>query len=125
MNYEEYAKLKEELEAEFKKKMEALEMVWKMCQKSTGTAELKNNNRAYGHIAVAIRKVLETTTVDFSVDYIMDALKAHDIKVGRLVITNTLHRLARRGELEVVQKGKGRIASIYRKSTKGKLPNGV
>ncbi len=55
---------------------------------------------------------------NFSADDVQQSIVDHGFipseEIKRLAITNTLHRLFRRGEIEVVTKGSGRSGSIYR-----------
>ena len=114
MDYAQYKKLKEEIEAEHKKKLEALEMVWRMCQNQNHT-DAKDGSDRSGSTADAIRKVIAGLSNDFSADDVEQGLKDHHVKrVKRLAITNTLHRLHRRGELEIIRKGQGRMPGIFR-----------
>lgn len=115
MDYAQYKKLKEEIEAEHKKKLEALELIWRMCQNQNSSDAKDGADRSIS-TADAIRKVLEGLSGDFSADDIEQGLKDHHVKrVKRIAITNTLHRLVRRGELEIVKKGRGRISGVFRK----------
>lgn len=117
MDYAQYKKFKEEIEADYKKKKEALELLWSMYQKSNGAVAFEEGNSrgSEGSISDAIRKVLSGITGNFSVGDIQQGLIDYGVKgVERLSITNTLHRLYRRKEIAVVEKGQGRRASVYR-----------
>lgn len=118
MDYSEYKRLKEEIEAEYQKKKEALEMIWRMSQKHLETVA-SDGERTNGSIADAIRKVINSLPGDFTADHIQQGLKDHSVRgVGRLGITNTLHRLSKRNEIVVIKKGVGRIPSLYHKFKK-------
>lgn len=115
MDYAQYKKLKEEIEAEYQKKKDALEMVWRMCQKQNGSNASGGDSSELSTSDV-IRRVIEGLANDFTATDIQQGLKDHNVKgIQRLTITNTIHRLCRRGELEVVKKGQGRMAGVYRK----------
>ena len=115
MDYAQYKKLKEEIETEYQKKKDALEMVWRMCQKQNG-ASASGTEHSGSSTSDAVRRVIEGLANDFTANDIQQGLKDHSVKgVQRLAITNTIHRLCRRGELEVVKKGRGRMAGVYRK----------
>lgn len=118
MDYEEYKRLKEEIEAEYQKKKEALEMIWRMSQKHNG-GNVSDGERSNISVSDSIRIVIDSLSGDFTADNIQQGLKDHNVKgANRLLITNTLHRLSRRNEIVVVKKGVGRTPSIYRKSQK-------
>lgn len=115
MDYAEYKKLKEEIDAEYQKKKEALEMVWHMSQKHNKDNVSGANNTDVS-FSDSVRKVIAGLTGDFTVNEVKQGLEDHGVKeVDRLAITNTLHRLFRRKEIEVVRKGAGRTSSVYRK----------
>ena len=122
MDYAQYKKLKEEIDADYQKKKDALEMLWSMYQKPNGASSSPSESYSRGSgasVSDAIRKVLSGLEGDFTVDDIQQGLTDHGIKgVARLSITNTLHRLWRRKEIDLVKKGQGRTASIYRKIQK-------
>lgn len=116
MDYAEYKQLKDQIEQERLRKMEALELVWKMSQ-SKGDSSLKGDITHAGRSkSDSIRSVIKGLEGGFSARDVEQGLKDHGIKgFSRIHITNTLHRLCRRGELESVRKGQGRIAGTYRK----------
>ena len=115
MDYAQYKKLKEEIEAEYQKKKDALEMVWRMCQKQNGSG-VSGAEHSASTISDAVRRVIEGLANDFTANDIQQGLKDHSVKgIQRIAITNTIHRLCRRGELEVVKKGRGRMSGVYRK----------
>ena len=115
VDYAQYKQLKDEIEIDHKKKLEALEMVWRMCQKQNGSSA--SSVEHFGSTTSdAVRRVVEGLANDFTANDIVQGLKDHSVKgVQRIAITNTIHRLCRRGELEVVKKGRGRMAGVYRK----------
>ena len=115
MDYAQYKQLKDEIEIDHNKKLEALEMVWRMCQKQNGSGA-SGTEHSGSTASDAIRRVIEGLANDFSANDIQQGLKDHSVKgIQRIAITNTIHRLCRRGELEVVKKGKGRMPGVYRK----------
>ena len=115
MDYAQYKQLKDKIEIDHKKKLEALEMVWRMCQKQNGSSA-SGVEHSGSTTSDAVRRVIEGLANDFTANDIVQGLKDHSVKgVQRIAITNTIHRLCRRGELEVVKKGRGRMAGVYRK----------
>lgn len=127
MNYDEYKQLKQDIENEYKRNLEALEMVWRRCKNistsvSEDTTTTDLNSHYLENVSGAVRIVVEGLSGEFSADDVKRGLKDHGMlegkEVRRISITNTLHRLFRRGELEVVRKGQGRTPGLYRKKAK-------
>ena len=124
MDYAQYKKIKEDIENEYHRNLDALEIIWKRAQGLAGTpiggeGHYEHPNGDIG-VSEAIRKVIEGIgNQEFAADDIQQGLKDHGFvdgrKLARFSITNTLHRLSRRGELEVVKKGAGRLSSIYKR----------
>jgi hypothetical protein len=123
MTYEEYKKMRQQIMDEYQKELASLDMVWKRFQNinspNTEMSEQNNEKSSYSanfskHVRIAIQSLKQ----DFSADEVQQALIDHGLvekdKVNRIAITNTLHRLHRRNEIEVVQKGHGRIGAIYK-----------
>ena len=80
------------------------------------------NGNYLENVSGAVRAVVEGLSGDFTADDVHRGLKDHGLLEGKTVkrisLTNTLHRLHRRGELEVVRKGQGRTPGLYRKKAK-------
>ena len=124
MTYEEYKKLRQQIANDYQRELSALDMVWKRCQaiNSPSNAPLDPNlvNDPEINFSKHVRIVLTNLKQNFSTDDVAQALVDHGlvekdkIKSIRIALTNTLHRLYRRKEIEVVQKGHGRIGSTYK-----------
>jgi chromosome condensin MukBEF complex kleisin-like MukF subunit len=130
MDYEEYKKLKKQIADEYERELAALEMVWKRFQSlnSPSRKSISSANGDAAHappIAKSIRTAIKDFKSDFSADDVQQALIDHGFvksdEVNRLSITNALHRLYRRKEIEVVTRGQGRKGSIYRLNPLGDL----
>lgn len=118
MDYAEYKKLKDSIEAEYKKRIDALEMVWHMSQGQDEVTGISDDKPCLS-LSNEIRKVITGLSVEFTANDIEQGLQDHGFgRKKRIQITNTLHRLMRLKELEVVRKGEGRRASTYRKIQK-------
>ena len=121
MTYEEYLKLKKDIELEYRRNLDALELTWKRYKSISGQTRESNDpdSPSSEKLSTAVRIVVNGINQNFSVDDIERGLKDHGLfegkQIKRLALTNTLHRLARREELEVIKKGKGRLPGIYRK----------
>lgn len=118
MEYAEYVKLKSEIEADYQKKKEALEMVWRMSKRH------ENGHSTDGEtykttLSSNIREIIKGLPDQFDANDVEEGLKAIGVKLrGRIALTNTLHRLYRRHELDVIKKGLGRTPGVYRKAQK-------
>ncbi len=118
MDYAEYKRLKDQIEVEYQKQKDALEMVWRMSQKDNPSSVIDGEQPRIT-LSDAMRKVINGLAGDFTADDIEEGLKDHNVKdATRLSITNTLHRLSRRGEIVVVKKGIGRLPGTYRMAQK-------
>lgn len=118
MDYAEYKKLKDMLESDYKKRVEALEMVWHMSQ-GQAVGQSNTDDKPKISISNAMRKVIDGLSGSFTADDILQGLQDHSFGgMQRIQVTNTLHRLMRKKELEVVEKGVGRTGSKYRKVVK-------
>lgn len=121
MDYSEYKRLKDSIESEYKKKLEALEMVWHMSQVQPSEAGNVDEKQKIS-VSDAIRKVIDGLSGEFSADDVQQGLKDHGFEIKeRVQITNTLHRLMRIKEIEVARKGVGRTGSTYRKIAKTEI----
>lgn len=124
MNYEEYLRLKKDIENEYHRNLEALDLVWKRSQNifsSTQQGDVPEQAAGEQPLSEAVRLVISQMTKDFTADGVELALRDHGYNEGkpvnRVSLTNTLHRLWRRGEIELLRKGRGRIPSSYQRKT--------
>ncbi len=121
MNLREYQRLKTEAEAEYRRKLEAIEMVWKL---SGGDTKNGSNSQATsigkGSLQQAIRYALQQMSGEFTLREVEQQMKIHDpvfaAKVKRPSISGTLKRLADDREIVVVAPGSGKRASKYRRA---------
>lgn len=123
MDYQEYKQLRKQIEEEFQLELDALDKVWKRLQsikspsrvpKVTENGEKIPKRNFSNDLRAAIKGFSEEFTADDVEQALIDHGFVEKDKVNRLSITNALHRLHRRGEISVVQKGQGRIGAKYR-----------
>lgn len=123
MDYEEYKKLRKQIQEEYEQELAALDKVWRRFQ-SLNSPSRKQTVITNGDappkspIARSIRSAIKDFKGEFSADDVQQSLIDHGFipagEINRLAITNALHRLYRRGEIAVVKRGQGRNGSIYR-----------
>jgi hypothetical protein len=116
MNDREYQRLKSAIEEEYRTSLDALERIWKLSRKHNGSSGPKGR----GNLLAAVRQaVLERHTV-FNLRDIEDAIKKRDpgMTIRRPSLSSTLMRLVEDGDIEVVEKGSGRMPSTYRQKAK-------
>ena len=114
MREREYLRLKRQIEAEYRQKLEALELVWKMSGKVAGRPE---------RIArVALQQFLraflaEAHEDEFTVDEVFRYVhqQTPGVVLNRASLSGILQRFVRNGELELVSRGKGSKPSRYRR----------
>ena len=118
MDYALYKKMKDDIEREHQKKLDALELLWENYRPRNPNGEKKSSRSGEpGKISDAMRTVISGFNSEFTPNDVQEGLKdvLGDGNFTRLQITNTLHRFYRRGEIEVVQKGRGRASGTYRR----------
>lgn len=122
MRETEYRKLKQRIEAESRKKLEALELVWKMSGGSNGKAGSQSvahlEGSTKGRLVQAIREFLQTTSGEFAISDIRTTLLRDHAELGdvrRQSIATALRRQEKRKVIEVITPGKGRTEARYRK----------
>ena len=130
MDYEEYKKLRTQIATEYQAQLDALDMVWKRIQ-SLNSPSISTQSGSGGNgshtpqIAKRIRVAIKDFKQEFTADDVQQSLVDHGFmkpdEVNRLSITNALHRLYRRKEIDVVKRGQGRNGSIYRLNPLGDL----
>jgi hypothetical protein len=114
MKEREYLRLKRQIEAEYRQKMEALDLVWRMAGKP--------EQRAGRLPRTAIQQLARTFVNewrdgDFSVDEVFNYLRnqAPSAVLNRSSLSKALRRLVLNGELEITSPGKGSKPSRYRR----------
>jgi hypothetical protein len=114
MREREYLRLKRQIEAEYRQKLEALELVWKMSGKVGGRPErlarvaLQQFVRAFS---------AEAYDDEFTVDDVFRYVRQQTpgVVLNRASLSGILQRFVRNGELELVSRGKGSKPSRYRR----------
>jgi hypothetical protein len=113
MREREYLRLKRQIEAEYRQKMEALELVWKMSGKVAGRPE------RIPRVALQqlVRAFLDEAHDEFTVDEVFKyvRLQTPGVVLNRASLSGVLQRFVRNGELELVSRGKGSKPSRYRR----------
>jgi hypothetical protein len=114
MREREYLRLKRQIEAEYRQKLEALELVWKMSGKVAGRPE------RIPRVALQqlVRAFLDEAHDDeFTVDEVFKyvRLQTPGVVLNRGSLSGVLQRFVRNGELELVSRGKGSKPSRYRR----------
>ncbi len=122
MNEREYKRLKSEAEAEYRRKLEAIETVWKMSGgASRNGAEAPSQVFGKGVLLKAVRHTLEEIRGDFTVRDIESRIRIFNptlaATVRRPSLSSTLKRLEESHEVELVLAGSGKRPSKYRRAT--------
>jgi hypothetical protein len=121
MKENEYLKLKRQIQAEYQKKLDALEMVWKMAKEET-KKEWAGKGKADGHgeLLKAVQDSIAAFTGDFNVRDVEEKMKEMHPSIAsrtkRSSISTVLKRLADNHDIAQIEKGTGRAASKYRLS---------
>ena len=122
MNQREYEKLKAEAAAEYRRKLEAIEVVWKMTgglsKNGTSTDETPIGK---GSLQQAVKHALQFITAEFTLRDVEKQIQATDsafaAKIKRPSLSSTLKRLATDKEIVLVAAGSGKRASRYRRAS--------
>ncbi|MDQ3803088.1 MAG: hypothetical protein M3416_04455 [Acidobacteriota bacterium] len=133
MNTREYERLKRQFlqkrdarisqaEADYRRDTEALEIVWKAAREQQGhpaevPASTKEPRAPAGRstgIRKAIRDAYSEYTSDFNTDQVYDKVKLVYPDVKRQTVADALLRMATKGEIEPVTRGRGRRPAVYR-----------
>lgn len=120
MKEKEYRKLKTQIEAEYHRKIEALETVWQMSGEDATKAGNQPEKRfGKGSLLKAVRRALEQVKGEFTLRDIQEKIGLADSAFAATVkpasLSSTLKRLETDHELEIVERGRGKRASKYRK----------
>jgi fatty acid/phospholipid biosynthesis enzyme len=115
MKQREYDTLKNQIESEYRTKIDALELIWKMSNKGAPSS----NQTGRGAVLQAVKAVVSITHGNFNTSdvekHIKESNPALGAKIKRASISNTLKRLVKDKMIEVVEQGTGRQASTYKK----------
>ncbi|MGA2482038.1 MAG: hypothetical protein ABSF92_02845 [Candidatus Acidiferrales bacterium] len=121
MNDREYRRLRAEAEAEYKRKLEAIETVWKMSGASTSNGTgASGSSMSRGALLDAVRAAVKLIPGgDFTIKEVAEQIEhsnsALASRVKKASISGTLKRLADDKEIVVVALGSGKRASRYRR----------
>src|SRR5215468_1558992 len=114
MREREYLRLKRQVEAEYRQKMDALDLVWKMSGKVVGRPQ-RIRRVALQQLVRAF--LVEARENEFSLDEVLNYVRQQTpaVVVNRASLSGVLQRLVLNGELELVSRGKGSKPSQYRR----------
>lgn len=116
MKEREFKRLRSAIEDEFQRKMDALNLVYKMSNEDSPKQE--KDPASKGALAEAVGKAVSQMSSNFNVRQIENAIKVFNpvlaANIKRSSISNTLKRMEGT-ELDVVERGKGKRATIYRR----------
>jgi hypothetical protein len=113
MHEREYKRIRLAIDAEHKKKLEALDLVYSMSAKNGNAG---SSTRVKGDLAKAIVSAVQQIQGIFNVRAVEDVLRAEHpaLAAKRATISNTLKRMEGK-EIEQIEKGSGKKASTYRR----------
>jgi hypothetical protein len=126
MNYREYQRLKADAEAEYHRKIEAIEMVWKLSGGDAITPTIKDENTngnglIRGSLQQAVRQAYKLEPGEFTHRdlfnriAVLDPAFASKIKDKLASVSGCLKRMVNEKELLLVEAGKGKRPSKYRR----------
>lgn len=126
MNYKEYGRLKADAEAEYRRKIEAIEMVWKLSGGDAAPVPSRNgrgntDGLTRGSLQEAVRKAYRLCVGEFthrdvySQIAVIDAEFAAKIKDKLASVSGCLMRMVEDQELVLVEAGRGKRPSKYRR----------
>jgi hypothetical protein len=126
MNRKEYERLKAEAQTEYRRKLEAIETVWKMTDGRNGDSSntASSENVGKGDLQQAVRAALARIFGDFTLRHVYseivlaDPVLAEKIKDKLPSVSSVLKRMADDNEITLVTAGRGKRASIYRRAQK-------
>lgn len=118
MHEREYNRLRREIEAEYRKKLDALEMVWGMSNASrrSGNETNRTTHARKGALLNIVRSVLPEMQGEFSQRDVLDKVreKNAELDVKRASLSSTLRRLADDKEIDLLELGAGKRPSRYK-----------
>jgi hypothetical protein len=120
VNIREYQRLKLEAEAEYRRKLEAIETVWKLSggenQSGNGQREQKVGK---GDLLRAVKSAAQVLPEGFTLREVEKHIQLSDpalaARIKRPSLSSALKRLAADKQIAVVTTGIGKRASTYRK----------
>jgi hypothetical protein len=118
MREPEYRRLKKKIETEYREKLDALDMVFRMSGGSSPKNGEQGGRISKGAVSQAVRRALPRMTGEFGVREIEQQIKIDDPTsvFKRASISSTLKRMAEdEDEIVCTKKGKGKGGSQFRK----------
>ncbi len=124
MKEKEYLNIKAQIESEYRKKLDALELIWGL----SGGGKLSTNGNGTAHrrgaLARQVKTFVDKALGEFSVLDLYKYLSAIEPNVKQLSIATVLRRMNGK-EIELVKQGTGRAPSMFkRKETSSGGGNG-
>lgn len=120
MRESEYLKLKQRIEADYRRKLDALELVWKMSgsanSKPSTYASVPLTGRTKGQLVRAIREFIHKASAEFSISELQTALLRDHPEFGEVRRQSIATALRRQKNIELISKGRGRTEARYRKA---------
>jgi hypothetical protein len=121
MNIREYERLKVEAAAEYRRKLEAIETVWRMSGgASQNDADAQATTLGKGSLHQAVKNAVQVISGEFTHRDVEKQIQVSDpaiaAKVKRPSLSSALKRLADEKEIVLVSAGRGKRASKYRRA---------
>jgi hypothetical protein len=116
MHQREYDRLKKQIEGEYRDKLRALDLVWKMAGKNS-SAKPKGDPKE-GSLASFVRQAVERIGGRFTLRDVVAGCEADsstDVEIRLPSVSGILKRMADQGAIKVVEQGSGRRPTIYTK----------
>lgn len=126
MKEREFIRLRREIRADYHKKIEALELVWRMLNESAPPPDPKkkrpkaenppssqDGGQAHTQTAAQIKSVLGLMDGQFTRNDVLRALRKQGIEANSSTVSHTLKRIESRGEIVLLSKGAGKRATVY------------
>jgi len=111
--------MKQQIEAEHRKRMDALELLWKdFGEKSNLQGKMDFVKSPKGELTSGVQEIVKMLDSDFSVENVAEKLKISkpNLSIKRPSISTVLKRLVDEGQIQIVEVGKGRRATIYKRT---------
>jgi len=121
MTYEEYKTLKKQFKAEYERKVEALEIVYRASRESDSFALLQwaslDASDSNGTLAGAIKDVLPLLSNPFNINDVIALVEEKHPEIKKPInptsVSGGLRQLHKKGILEIVELGRGTRPTIY------------
>ena len=117
MKHTEYIRLKAQIEAEYKHKLESLETVWRLASSGTSAdgKDGRPKRRRNGGLNTAIKALLPELETGFSQPKVFEILRSRkpELEVTPASVSSALRRLEEDGDIEIVERGAGQRPSTY------------